>query len=178
MPKNIHLEKIENKILLIRGQKVILDRDLAKFYGVETRILNQAVKRNIERFPKDFMFQLLPMETEFLISQNVISNFSRSQIVILNKRGKNIKYLPYVFTEQGVAMLSSVLRSKKAIEINILIMRAFVNVRKLIYSYKDLSDKIRKMEIKYDGKISDIYKILDKFNEKESNKVEIGFKCK
>lgn len=176
MSKVVHLEKIENRILLIRGQKVMLDRDLAEFYGVETRILNQAVKRNKERFPDDFMFQLLPMETESLISQNVIRNYSRSQFVILNKRGKNIKYLPYVFTEQGVAMLSSVLRSKKAVKINILIMRAFVKIRKLVYSYKDLSDKIRKMETKYDGKIIDIYKILDEFNKKESNETEIGFK--
>ena len=172
----IPVEKIENKILLIRGQKVILDRNLAEFYGVETRILNQAVKRNIERFPKDFMFQLLPMETESLVSQNVIP--LRSQNVILkkgNKRGLHVKFLPYVFTEQGVAMLSSVLKSKKAIEINILIMRAFVQVRKLVYSYKDLADKIRKMEMKYNGKIADIYRVLDLFNKDEKNKKEIGF---
>ncbi len=198
---------VENKILLIRGQKVMLDRDLAMLYGVETRMLNQAVKRNMERFPDDFMFQLLPMETESLVSQNVIplrsqfvtlkkknvgnkeatknlksqsviSSCSSSQFVILNKQGKHIKYLPYVFTEQGVAMLSSVLRSKKAIEINILIMRAFVQVRKLVYSYKDLADKIRKMEIKYDGKISEIYRILDLFSKDENkNKNEIGFKA-
>ena len=86
--------------------------------------------------------------------------------------------MPYVFTEQGVAMLSSVLKSKKAIKINILIMRAFVQVRKLVYSYKDLADKIRKMEIKYDGKISEIYRVLDLFNEEEKNQKEIGFKCK
>ena len=124
------------------------------------------------------MFQLLPMETESLVSQNVIP--LRSQNVILkkgNKRGLHVKFLPYVFTEQGVAMLSSVLKSKKAIKINILIMRAFVQVRKLVYSYKDLADKIRKMEIKYDGKISEIYKILDLFDKNEKDKREIGFKA-
>ena len=162
------VEKIENKILLIREQKVILDRNLAEFYGVGTGALMQAVKRNKYRFPDDFMLQLLPMEAEFLVSQNVIPS----------KRSMGGR-MPYAFTEQGVAMLSSVLRSKKAIEINILIMRAFVQVRKLVYSYKDLADKIRKMEIKYNGKISEIYKILDQFDkeEKKKNKREIGFKC-
>ncbi|MBI4652387.1 ORF6N domain-containing protein [Candidatus Desantisbacteria bacterium] len=101
--------QIENKILFIRNKKVMLDKDLAVLYEVETRVLNQAVKRNIKRFPLDFMFQL---------SQEEVSELSRSQFVIL-KRGKNIKYLPYVFTENGVAMLSSVLNSERAIQVNI-----------------------------------------------------------
>ena len=179
----IPTDRIENKILFIRGQKVILDRNLAEFYGVETRVFNQAVKRNKERFPKDFMFQLLPMETESLVSQNVISSEKnvenkektknlKSQSVISSWGGR--RKLPYVFTEQGVAMLSSVLKSKRAIEINILIMRAFVQVRKLVYSYKDLADKIKKMEMKYNGKIADIYRVLDLFNKDEKNKKEIA----
>jgi len=163
----IPVEKIENKILLIRGLKVMLDRDLAELYGVEMKVLNQAVKRNKKRFPDDFMFQLTRMETEYLVSENVIP--LRSQIVTLKKEnannkekttnlksqfvtskwGKNIKYLPYVFTEQGVARLSSVLKSERAIEMNIIIMRAFVKIRNLIYSYKDLAEKVEKMERTY-----------------------------
>jgi hypothetical protein len=138
------LEQIENLIHVIRGKQVMLDRELARLYGVETRVLNQAVQRNIERFPEDFMFKLTREEAESsrsqfamlndgsqnLESQNVISNedFLRSQIVTLEKkdmRGKHLKYLPYAFTENGVAMLSSVLRTPLAISTNIQIMRAF-----------------------------------------------------
>ncbi len=175
----IPLDKIESKILLIRGQKVMLDRDLAILYGVETRALNQAVKRNIERFPNDFMFRLSEAEANILISQNVIS-YSRSQIVILKtKRGQNIKYLPYVFTEQGVAMLSSVLQSEKAIEVNIAIMRIFVNIRKFISSYEGLARKIAELENKYDKKIYEIFKVLDCLmkDDKIKKKNEIGFKA-
>ena len=107
------LAVIQRKIYEIRGQKVILDRDLAALYQVETRVLNQAVKRNLERFPEDFMFQLTWEEMDFLTSQSVISNvdFPRSQFVTLKGKGHNIKYLPYVFTEHGVVMLASLLRS-------------------------------------------------------------------
>ncbi|MEA1962870.1 MAG: ORF6N domain-containing protein [Patescibacteria group bacterium] len=120
---------IESKILLIRGKKVILDRDLANLYGVETRILNQAVKRNIERFPDDFMFKLTKMEVDNWISQ----------IVISNKEKMGLRKLPYAFTEQGIAMLSSVLKSKKAIKVNIAIMRIFVNIRKFVSTYDGLA---------------------------------------
>ena len=213
MPNVIPLEKIENKILLIRGQKVMLDRDLAYFYGVETRILNQAVKRNIKRFPEDFMFQLTKMEAEFLKMEGIISNSLRSQIVTLkNKSSKNLsnlksqivtsrekndeysqnlksqiatsswggrRKLPFVFTEQGVAMLSSVLKSKKAVETNILIMRTFVKIRKLVYSYKDLADKIMKIEKEGNKKFTEIFRILDILMKEDKNKKvkEIGFKC-
>lgn len=116
-----NLQLIQSKIHDIRGQRVMLDRDLAEMYGVETRALNQAVKRNIDRFPEDFMFQLTKEEC------------LRSQIVILNtEQGKHLKYMPYVFTEMGVAMLSSVLRSPTAIQVNISIMRAFVAVRQML----------------------------------------------
>ncbi|KKS34558.1 MAG: ORF6N domain protein [Parcubacteria group bacterium GW2011_GWC2_42_12] len=188
-------ERIENKILLMRGLKVMLDRDLAELYGVETRALNQAVSRNKKRFPADFMFQLTRMETESLVSQNVIplrSQFAtlnekngedknkslRSQFVILNKksmRGLHVKFLPYVFTEQGVAMLSSVLKSERAIEMNIIIMRAFVKIRNLIYSYKDLAEEMEKTK----KQIGRIFKILDgltKNKNDDKEKLEIGFK--
>ena len=135
---------IQNLIYEIRGQRVMLDRDLAELYGVETRRLNEQVKRNIERFPEDFMFQLTKGEFEILKSQIATSNSSenqglsedasrsRSQIAILNKgRGQNLKYLPYAFTENGVAMLSSVLRSPLAIQVNIGIMRAFTEFRRI-----------------------------------------------
>lgn len=114
---------IESLIYEIRGQKVMLDRDLAKMYGVETKVLNQAVKRNMKRFPEDFMFQLTPEEC------------LRSQIVTLNtKQGQHLKYMPHAFTEQGVAMLSSILKSDTAIEINIRIMRTFVAIRNHLYT--------------------------------------------
>ena len=120
--KESELVRIQSLIYEIRGYKVMVDRDLAKLYGVETKVLNQAVKRNIKRFPEDFMFQLTHEEC------------LRSQIVTLNtKQGHHLKYLPYAFTEQGVAMLSSVLRSDAAIEVNIRIMRVFVSIRNRYY---------------------------------------------
>ena len=137
------LTTIQNKIYEVRGQRVMLDFDLASMYGVETRVLNQSVKRNIERFPKDFMFQLTKGEWEILKSQIVMSSFPdnqedgslTSQIVTLkNGRGQHKKYMPYAFTENGVAMLSSVLRSPLAIQVNIGIMRAFTEFRRLAAS--------------------------------------------
>jgi len=122
--ESVDLEKIQHLIHEFRGERVILDRDLAVLYGVETKVLNQAVKRNIERFPAEFMFQLTKNETDAL---------SWSQIVTLDKkRGKNLKYAPYAFTEQGVAMLSSVLRSPTAVAVSIGIMKAFVELRHLL----------------------------------------------
>ena len=129
--------KIESLIYEIRGQKVMLDRDLANLYGVETKALNQAVKRNIKRFPEDFMFQLTMEEC------------LRSQIVTLNtKQGHHLKYMPYAFSEQGVAMLSSVLRSDAAIEINIRIMRTFVAIRTQIYNMNQFSYELEAIKTK------------------------------
>ena len=133
------LVQIKNLIHEIRGMKVMLDSDLAMLYEVETRALNQAVKRNIERFPINFMFQLTQEEFQTLISQNVISKNSDE------KRGGRQK-LPYVFTEQGVAMLSSVLRSKKAIQTNIQIMNTFVQVRHYVLEHKDLTKRFAELE--------------------------------
>jgi hypothetical protein len=141
--KNVDLvscndEEILNRILIIRGQKVILDKSLAEMYSVPTSRLNESVKRNSSRFPEDFMFQL--SEKEALMA-------SRSQIAILKKgSGSNIKYLPYAFTEQGVAMLSSVLRSERAIQMNIQIIRVFIRMKQLLFDNKDLWSKIEKIE--------------------------------
>jgi len=165
----IPVEVIENKILLIRGEKVMLDRDLAILYGVSTRILNQAVKRNAERFPKDFMFQLTQEESEV----------SRSQFVTL-KRGQNIKYFPYVFTEPGVAMLSSVLNSERAIQVNIQIIRTFVKIREMIIGNKELREKIEAMESKYDKKFAAVFQAIIKLmkdpKDGKVKKKKIGFK--
>ena len=149
---------IERRIYFIRGRKVMFDRDLAKLYGVELRSLNQAVKRNVRRFPSDFMFQLDKKEMEIWKSQIVTSNSLRSQIVIL-KRGQHLKYLPYVFTEPGVAMLSSVLNSEKAVHVNIQIIRTFIKIREMIISNKALREKIEAMEAKYDGKFSILWRV-------------------
>ena len=144
----IQLERIEKSILQIGGKKVMLDADLAELYGVETRVLVQAVKRNLERFPEDFMFQLSKDEVDFL----------RSQIVTLKRgRGQHSKYLPYAFTEQGVAMLSSVLRSPRAIQVNIEIMRAFVRLRRMLASHAELALKLDAMEKKYDVQFKAVF---------------------
>jgi hypothetical protein len=136
----IPIERIESKIYMIRGQKVILDRDLAELYGVKTFNLNKAVKRNIQRFPEDFMFRLTREEYSTL----------RFQIGMIEK-GAHSKYLPHAFTEQGVAMLSSVLRSKRAIMVNIAIMRAFVRLKQTLAIHKELADKFKELENRVDG---------------------------
>jgi phage regulator Rha-like protein len=131
----IPVENITSKIYLIRNEKVLLDSDLAELYDVKTRVLKQAVRRNLNRFPSDFMFHLTKKEYQSL----------RSQIVIL-KRGQHTKYLPFAFTEQGVAMLSSVLNSERAVQVNIAIMRAFVQLRKFLHSNESLANKLKELE--------------------------------
>lgn len=171
MDNEITAKAIESKILTIRNQQVMIDRDLAELYGVETKALNQAVKRNIERFPDDFMFQLTKEEAGDWKSQSMNSNddISRSQIVTLKKdedrRGQNIKYLPYAFTEQGVAMLSSVLKSQTAVEVNIQIMRAFVAMR---HFFQNNAQDIQKfnaqyptLTLKHTAKMHDRFMIID-----------------
>ncbi len=157
----IPADQIEHAILLIRGHKVMLDAELATLYGVGTKVLNQAVKRNLDRFPKDFMFQLTWDEAQNLRSHFVTLNTenpsrSRSQFAIL-KRGRNIKYRPYAFTEQGVAMLSSVLRSKRAVQVNIEIMRAFVRLRRILNEHKDLARRLDDLEKRYDGQFKVVF---------------------
>lgn len=174
---SIPSETIISKIFFIRGKKVMFDKDLAELYGVETRQLNQAVKRNKMRFPEDFMFKLNERETQIWQNQ-----YSRSQIVIL-KQGENIKYSPLVFTEQGVAMLSSVLNSRQAIKMNIQIIRTFTKLREILSENKKLAEKLEMLELKYDKNISEIFKVIkylvtekEATKELESKKEPIGFR--
>jgi len=171
MTELVPVELIASKIYLIRGIKVMLDRDLAKLYGVTTGNLNKAVKRNIERFPDDFMFQLTSEEYKTL----------RFQIGILEK-GQHSKYLPYAFTEQGVAMLSSVLRSKRAIEVNIAIMRAFVQLRKTLDSHAELAQKLADLQQRVEGhdeQIQAIFEVIRQLMAPPDKKVKkIGFMVK
>ncbi len=165
----IPIETIGKRILLIRGQKVMLDRDLAEFYKVSTRTLNQAVKRNLTRFPKDFMFQLTPKEMDGIL---------RSQFVISRLSHGGRRYLPFAFTEQGVAMLSSVLHSPRAIQVNIEIMRAFVQIRQWMASHVELARKIEKMEMTYDENFRTIFDAIKALMTPEvpEKKGTIGFR--
>ena len=157
-------ERIEKSIYLIRGHKVMLDRDLAGLYSVETKALKQAVRRNIDRFPSDFMFELSKEEFELL----------RSQIVTSSSGGT--RYPPMAFTEQGVAMLSTVLRSKKAVMVNIEIMRAFVRLRELVISNKDLARKLTQMEKKYDEQFRVVFDAIRQLiNPPAPKRRKIGF---
>jgi phage regulator Rha-like protein len=191
-------ERIIGKIYYVRGEKVMFDRDLAALYGVETKELNKAVKRNTKRFPADFMFQLNKEEANMFLrfqfgtldkslkSQIVTSSFDnkslRSQIVTLEKgqgRGKYSKYLPYAFTEQGVAMLSSVLHSDRAVQVNIQIMRTFTQMRKMLMTHKDLREKIEKMERKYDQRFQVVFEVIKRFLKTDPKKDDMkitGFK--
>jgi len=144
----VPMERIERAILLLRGHKVMLDSDLAALYGVETKVLNQAVSRNIERFPEDFMFQLTEAEAILLRSQTV---------TLKTGRGQHRKYLPYAFTEQGVAMLSSVLKSPRAARVNIEIMRAFVRLRQMLQTNADLARKLAALEARYDAQFKVVF---------------------
>jgi len=168
----MELLKIENKIYEVRGQKIMLDFDLAMMYETETRILKQAVKRNITRFPKDFMFQLSKNEW-----QELITNCDN-----LPKKVKFSPVTPFAFTEQGVAMLSSVLNSDKAIKVNIAIIRAFVFIRQYALTHKDLTDKLKTLETKYNKQFKDVYEAInyllkkDKQETKQKERKQIGFK--
>ena len=144
----IPIEVIERKILLVRGEKVMLDADLAELYGVETKALKRAVKRNIERFPEDFLIQITSEEFESLRC-----HFGTS------KRG-GIRYLPYAFTENGVAMLSSILNSKRAIQVNIQIMRAFTMLREILGTHEELRRKLEDMEKKYDSQFKVVFEAI------------------
>ena len=149
---------IEPKIFMIRGHKVMLSRHLAELYEVEPKVLIQAVKRNTDRFPSDFMFQLSWKEAGSLRSQFVTLENGSNE---LSKRGKYSKYLPYAFTEQGIAMLSSVLRSRRAIQVNIAIMRAFVRLRQIISTNKKLAYKLKELEHKIEKHDEDIQAIFE-----------------
>ena len=162
----VPMEQITGKIYSIRGMRVMLDRDLAALYQVETRVLKQAVRRNMERFPDDFMFELTAEEFE---------NW-RSQFVISNADKMGLRHPPMAFTEQGVAMLSSVLRSPRAIQVNIQIMRAFTQLRRMLGGYKELKRKIEDMEQKYDQNFQIVFEAIKQLLEVEARpKKKIGF---
>lgn len=157
-PKPENLAKL---VLLLRGEKVLLDADLAELYGVEARTLNQAVGRNRNRFPDDFMFQLTTEEWSKMRSQTVVAskstNDNSSQTVMSSSKHRGLAYRPYAFTEQGIAMLSSVLRSQRAVEVNIAIMRTFVQLRRLMDSNRDLAKRIDALEARYDEQFSSVF---------------------
>ena len=162
----VPVEQIERSILLIRGEKVILDADLAALYGVETKVLVQAVKRHKERFPADFMFQLSRVEFDHLRSQSVTSS-----------QWGGRRYPPYGFTEQGVAMLSSVLNSPRAIQVNIEIMRAFIRLRRMMASHAELARKLENLEKKYDVQFKVVFDAIRKLMAPpESKRSRIGFR--
>lgn len=167
----MQLEIIQNKIYEIRDQRIMLDFDLAEMYEIETRVLKQSVKRNLKRFPKDFMFQISKKEAESLVSQNVIP-----KIQVLGGS------MPFAFTEHGVTMLASILRSDKAIKVNIAIVRAFVMLRKFVLTNKELAAKLAKLERRYNKQFKDVYEALDYLmNEKKKlidfeKRERIGFK--
>lgn len=165
------IKNIQSKIYEIRNQKVMLDFDLAQLYEVETKVLNQSVKRNVDRFPVDFMFQLTEKEFEN----------NRSQFVTGSQKHRGS--LPYAFTEQGVSMLSSVLKSKKAVQVNISIMRVFVAVKQMILGNAELSKKLEELEAKYNKQFSDVYDALNylmdikKADDKVKRRTKIGYKA-
>jgi hypothetical protein len=162
-------DRIEKAIYLIRGEKVMLDRDLALLYEVETKVLNRAVKRNLQRFPSDFMFQLTADEGDIL----------RCQIGTSNEGRGGRRYLPYVFTEQGVAMLSSVLNSERAILVNIEIMRAFVKLRQMLASNAELSRRLDELESKYDKQFKVVFDAIRQLMARPArDRKEIGFRSR
>ena len=169
----MELETIKQSIHEIRGKKVMLDMDLAKLYEVETRVLKQAVRRNMERFPEDFMFELTKDEW----------NIIRSQLVMFkNGQGKFPKYLPFVFTEQGVAMLSAVLNSEYAVRISVKIMRAFVALRQWALNHQEISERLNTMEKQFGQKFTDIDQVLnylikkDQHQTQQTARKQVGYK--
>jgi hypothetical protein len=166
LPSLLPDERIVRHIYRIRDQKVMLDADLATLYGVETRRLNEQVKRNLARFPEDFMFQLTEAEVEILKSHFAISSWG----------GRRTR--PYAFTEQGVAMLSSVLHSERAIQVNIQIMRTFTHLRQMLAQYEDLRLKLEEMEARYDGQLQQIFDVIDRLLREEARpKNPLGFQA-
>jgi hypothetical protein len=166
----IPIERIERAIYLIRCERVMLDRDLAVLYGVATKVLNQAVRRNLDRFPDDFMFRLSAEEVE---------QFNRSQIVTGSQRHRNPRFPPYAFTEHGILMLSSVLNSKRAISVNIEIMRTFVRLRQMLASNAELSHRLDELEGKYDRQFKVVFDAVRKLmSEPVSGRKQIGFRAR
>ena len=178
MNQAILIERVGRKILLIRGHKVMLDSDLASLYGVTTKRLNEQVRRNMSRFPSDFMFQLVPKEAKSLRSQAAILNL-RSQFATSSSGYGGRRYLPYVFTEQGVAMLSSVLNSERAIQVNIVIMRVFVKLKQVLTTHRTLARKLAELERRLEGHDQHIQSLFDAIRQlmitPEPSRRRIGF---
>lgn len=178
----MELKTIQSRIYEIRGQKVMPDADPATLYEVPTKVINQAVKRNIARFPNDFMFQLTKREWDNFQLAMSADDPMWSQIVTTSQKFRRKSSKPFVFTEQGVSMLSSVLRSEKAIQVNIAIMRAFVFMRQYALSHKDLTDKLKQLESKYDQQFKDVYDAInfllnkDQLATQQRSRKQIGFK--
>jgi hypothetical protein len=175
-------ESLAKLVFLVRGERVMLDTDLAALYAVEARALNQAVARNRERFPEDFMFQLSVEEWAALRSQIVTTAQSAtansSQTVMSSRKHRGLAYRPYAFTEQGVAMLSSVLRSQRAVEVNIAIMRTFVQLRRLMDSNRDLARRIDALEARYDEQFASVFDAIKQLiteDKQRKGKRPIGF---
>ena len=168
----MEIQLIQNRIYEIRGHKVMLDYDLAELYEVPTKALNQAVKRNIQRFPSDFMFRLTHDEWDLMRSQFATASGNRivmrSQNVTASQKKRNVSATPYAFTEQGLAMLSGILNSDKAINVNIAIMRAFVLIRQYALTYRDLTERLKEIE----GKFEDIYEAIDYLLDKDKIETE------
>lgn len=165
----IPLERIEHAIYLIRGQKIMLDRDLAALYGVPTKVLKQAVNRNLKRFPDDFMF---------VLDNEEFTNW-RSQFVTSNSDRMGLRYAPMAFTEQGVAMLSGILNSDRAIEVNIAIIRTFVKLRRMLEAHETLARKLAEIEKKYDDQFRVVFEVLNELmTPPEPKRKQIGFSVK
>ena len=181
MSNLIPQEVVENKIYLIRGHKVMLSVDLARLYGVPVKRVTEQVRRNTKRFPEDFMFQLSLKEVQSLRSQFATLNEPvDTQRVIASNRGKHAKYMPCVFTEQGIAMLSSVLNSERAVQVNIIIMRAFVKLREFLSTHRELAQKLKELEGKLEKHDTEILMIFDAIRQlmappPEPPKRSIGF---
>ena len=178
----MNLVTIQNKIYEVNGIKIMLDFDLAELYEVETRVLNQAIKRNLDSFPDDFMFRLTKEEWEDMSSQSVTTS-SSSQIVMMDlPKNRTGKYLPYAFTEHGVTMLASILKSLKARKMNIAIVRAFVALRRTLLNIEDLKSQIKDLETKFDSQFEDVFEAIqfliteNKEIETRNERVKIGYK--
>lgn len=184
----MQLQVIHRRIHEVRNQKVMMDFDLAELYEVETKALNQAVKRNLQRFPIDFMFRLSSKEWEEIRLESIPVEKNkmtmRSQFVTASQKKRNVSLTPYAFTEQGLAMLSGILNSTKAIDVNISIMRAFVFIRQYALSHKDLTTKLNELERRYNKKFNDVHEAMNNLLQKDKEETinqkrrRIGFKLK
>jgi len=178
----MHLITIQNKIHEVNGIKIMLDFDLAELYEVETRVLNQAIKRNIDSFPEDFMFRLTAEEWEAMRSSQFVTTSSSQTVMMDLPKNRTGKYLPYAFTEHGVTMLASVLKSPKARKMNIAIVRAFVALRKTLLNIENLKSQILELETKYDKQFEDIFEAIqflitdNEISVKKTERSKIGYK--